>query len=101
MFGGSSASAEDALLQQDRVQPNLVLTDLSLPGMNGLELLNEVQKRSPGLACLMLSAHRSRIYADEARRAGARGYVCKSELERVEEILHNVLHGHLEFYGYE
>ena len=67
--------AEDALAllsaSADAEGPTLVLSDLNMPGMNGLELATELRARRPGLPCLVFSAHRSSAYADKARAAGA------------------------------
>jgi DNA-binding NarL/FixJ family response regulator len=65
-------------------QPDLVLLDLSLPGRSGLEVAAELHRRFPATRVIILTMHADRIYADEAIRAGASGYVLK--LARAEEL---------------
>jgi DNA-binding NarL/FixJ family response regulator len=54
---GSSASAEDAPASLAGTPADLVLVDLSLPHMNGFELVAEVRKRFPNTRCIMVSGH--------------------------------------------
>jgi DNA-binding NarL/FixJ family response regulator len=61
----------------DRFEPDLVLLDISLPGMNGLELARSLKRSHPDLKTMILTMHSDRLYADEAIRAGALGFVVK------------------------
>jgi len=61
----------------ERLRPDLVLLDISLPGRNGLELARELRVTYPELHLMMLTMHAERLYADEALRAGARGFMLK------------------------
>ena len=70
-------------------RPDLVLLDLSLPGRSGLEIAVELRERFPGTRVLIVTMHAERIYADEALRAGASGYVLK--LARAEELRHAIV----------
>ncbi len=91
--GGTAATAEEAL---DRLSENgtrLVLADVSLPAMSGIELVAEVQKRRPSLPFLMFSAHQEVSYVEQALAAGARGYVVKGNPSELEEALRCVLGG--------
>ncbi|MEM0961217.1 MAG: response regulator transcription factor [Bacteroidota bacterium] len=74
---GQAGDAEEALASFDEVAPDLVITDISLPGMNGLELLKNLLARRPDLPILVVSRHDEDLYAERAVRAGARGYVSK------------------------
>ena len=74
---GQAADA-DAALAALRAHPDLVLVDLSLPGMQGLELIQQIRAREPGALVLVVSMHDELIYAQRALRAGARGYLMKS-----------------------
>jgi DNA-binding NarL/FixJ family response regulator len=69
-------------------RPDLVLLDLSLPGRSGLEIAAELHARMPATRVLIVTMHADRIYADEALRAGASGYVLK--LARAEELRHAI-----------
>ncbi|HEU4700672.1 MAG TPA: response regulator transcription factor [Gemmatimonadales bacterium] len=58
--------------------PDLLLLDISLPGVNGLVLLRELRAELPELKVVMLTMHTERVYAEEALAAGAHGYLLKS-----------------------
>lgn len=58
---------------------DLVIADVSLPGMSGLELVKHLAALRPGLPVLVVSRHDEALYAERALRAGARGYVMKLE----------------------
>jgi DNA-binding NarL/FixJ family response regulator len=74
---GEAASAEAALEEIEGAAPDVVLIDVSLPGMSGLELTGVLRERHPQLTCLILSGHRERTYMLKALRLGARGYLLK------------------------
>lgn len=74
---GEAANAQDALAAAERLQPDLALVDVGLPGMNGIELTSTFATRFPALRVLILSMYDSRGYVQSAMRAGARGYVLK------------------------
>ncbi len=74
--------AEDAVLAVsgvDRTEPDLIITDLSLKGTDGLDLLKQIRPKHPSLPVLILSMHDESLYAQRALRAGARGYIMKAE----------------------
>lgn len=74
---GQAGDAEEAMAMFDGVAPDLVITDISLPGVNGLELLKNLLALHPDLPVLVVSRHDEELYAERAVRAGARGYVSK------------------------
>ncbi|MCU0236237.1 MAG: response regulator transcription factor [Acidobacteria bacterium] len=74
---GSASSAPEALNALNGLAPDLLLVDISLSGMNGIDLIKIVKKRSPRLPALILSMHSEDLYAERAIRAGAKGYVMK------------------------
>jgi DNA-binding NarL/FixJ family response regulator len=90
-------SAEDALAalrsENGVHRPSLVIIDLSLPGMNGIDLVHALQRDAPDVLCLMLSGHREQVYVREARAAGARGYVFKDETDVLCEAVRLLLDG--------
>lgn len=70
-------------LQQDN-NIDLLLLDMSMPGCNGVELLQEIKKLKPDLPVLVLSMHPEEVYGTRAIRAGATGYITKdSDLEEL------------------
>src|SRR5690606_17269703 len=76
---GQAADEDETLSMIDKLDPDLVLIDISLPGMSGLELLKHLLAIRPGLLALMVSRHDEALYAERAIRAGAKGYVMKLE----------------------
>jgi len=76
---GTAEDPSTALQAIEKLQPDLVLVDLTLNGRSGLELLKDINLRFPKLKTLVLSMHNETLYAIRALRAGARGYVMKGE----------------------
>ena len=76
-LAGAASSAEEALATMDPASVDLVLVDLSLPRMSGVELVRRLSERTPALPCLIVSGHVEVAYAEQALAAGARGYVLK------------------------
>ena len=74
---GKASSASEALDALNGINPDLLLVDISLTGMNGIELIKIVKKRNGRLPILVLSMHAEALYAERAIRAGAKGYVMK------------------------
>lgn len=74
---GSASSAPEALDALQQAAPGLLLVDISLSGMSGIDLIKIVRKRWPRLPVLVLSMHAEDLYAERAIRAGAKGYVMK------------------------
>jgi len=72
-------NAEQALDAVSESKPDLVLTDISLPGKSGLELIKDLRAMQPDLPVLVISMHDESFYAERVLRAGARGYVMKHE----------------------
>jgi len=72
-----AASGEEALDQVRDHVFDLVILDLNLPGVGGLELLRRILKSNSKLAVLVFSAHTEAIYANRALEAGARGFISK------------------------
>lgn len=87
------ATAEEALEQLSHIKVDIVLVDISLPGMNGIELVGRIRKKYPSLPCIMLSSHRTATFVRMALVQGASGYVTKDKPEDVLEGLEAVLGG--------
>lgn len=94
---GTAESGRDALDQLgqagDRALPTVALVDLSMPGMDGIELIGLLHEAWPALACVVLSAHRAAVYSGRAQEAGARGYVEKGNLGVLVDVLRDVGEG--------
>ncbi|WP_414662925.1 response regulator [Horticoccus sp. 23ND18S-11] len=76
---GVAATAKAALHLVRAKSPHLVLTDLSLAESSGLELVKDLHAQFPQVAVLVFSMHYESLYAERVLRAGARGYIMKSE----------------------
>jgi len=76
---GEASDANEAMEQIARAKPDVVIIDISLPGMNGIELLKHLKVEHPGLPAVVLSMHDEALYAERALRAGALAYVMKKE----------------------
>lgn len=77
-------------------KPHVVILDITLKGSNGLELLKDLRANEIEVPVLVLSMHEESLYAERALRAGARGYITKSEASsRVLAALREVLRGEI------
>jgi DNA-binding NarL/FixJ family response regulator len=86
------AEALDKALQED---VDLVILDVAMPKLTGLQTAAELHRRKPELKLLMLSMYESEQFLFEALRAGASGYVLKSEADRdIVEACRRVMRGH-------
>ena len=80
---GQAESAEDALNEILELKPDAAVIDISLPGMNGIELVKNLLHQLPDLKILIVSRHDEELYAERALRAGAKGYLMKLEAGEV------------------
>lgn len=76
---GEAADGVTALRQVERLKPDVLVLDLMLPGLGGLEVTRQVAQRHPATRVIILSMHADVAYVAEALRAGAVGYVLKEE----------------------
>lgn len=89
---GESDNAEDTLEKVQKQKPDMLLVDLTLKGRSGLELIKDLRRVMPDIEVLVFSMHEEAFYAERVLRAGARGFVMKSEgpgrlLEAIQTIL--------------
>jgi len=75
---GEVGDGGEAVLKSKELQPDLILLDLNLPTLNGIEVIRQVREFSPNSAIILVSETRSAEIAEEIFRRGARGYVVKS-----------------------
>jgi DNA-binding NarL/FixJ family response regulator len=91
---GIAGTVQEAIALVESVRPNLIITDLSLPGRSGLELIKDLGATYPELPILVLSLHDEMLYAERVLRAGGRGYISKSApASLLIEAVHCVLGG--------
>ncbi len=82
---GEASSGEEAVEHVEQLAPNLLLLDLSMKGMGGLETTIELRKRGSTVRILVLTQHAEAVFLRRLLEAGANGYVLKSA--RGEELL--------------
>ena len=75
---GEAASGEEALIAVQPLKPDVVLMDIKLPQMSGLEATRRLRQQAPGSKVLVLSVYDNPEYVQESVRAGAQGYVLKN-----------------------
>src|SRR6266516_5470300 len=91
---GEVADGEEAIEQARSLNPDLILLDLSMPGMNGLEALPKLREAAPDSEVVVLTASGTEDNLLGAIRGGAAGYLLKSEPpERIVEFLRGVARG--------
>jgi DNA-binding NarL/FixJ family response regulator len=94
VVSGMAENVDQALEQIKNSEPDIVVTDLSLTGRPGLELIKDIRTQWPSLPILVLSIHDEELWAERVLRAGAQGYVMKSQAtEKVMEAIRRVLAG--------
>ena len=74
-----ASNGRDAIREARRHEPDLALVDVTMPGLNGVDTAREVLRASPRTRVVVLTMHRDDPYIIEALRAGARGYVLKTQ----------------------
>ena len=90
---GTAPTAEIALALIPDLNPQLTVVDISLPGMNGIELIHLLHQKYPHMRLLALSGHDESIYGAPVMQAGGHGYVMKGKVDEIEEALHQVSRG--------
>jgi DNA-binding NarL/FixJ family response regulator len=74
---GTATNAANAVTLVERTGPYLLVTDLTLPGRNGLDLIKDLVAVQPDLRILVISMHDENLWAERTLKAGAKGYVMK------------------------
>jgi two-component system, NarL family, response regulator NreC len=79
---GEARDGIETLVQVEEIQPQVVLLDLSMPRLGGLNILRELRARAPEARVLVLTMHADEDYVREALRQGAAGYIVKSAADQ-------------------
>jgi len=86
---GEAETGEEALHMAESLRPDVVLLDVSMPGLSGIEVTREMRARFPDMRVLILTVHEDETLLREALRAGAAGYIVKRAVE--EELIAAIL----------
>jgi DNA-binding NarL/FixJ family response regulator len=78
---GEATTGREAVEQSRRLRPDVVVMDLSLPELNGLDATRQILKDAPDTEVLVLTMHHSEELARDVLKAGARGYVLKADAD--------------------
>lgn len=90
---GEATSVAEAIKAIPEADPDLVIVDISLGEVSGLELLEILQKSAPDLPTLVVSGHDESVYGDAVSRLGARGYITKESPHMFIGTIRQVLEG--------
>lgn len=91
---GEAGSADEALEKIPDSEADLVIVDISMEGMSGIELIKSLDAWDIDLPCLVVSMHDETLYAERALHAGAKGYIMKNEIDQtVVEAVRKILNG--------
>ena len=78
---GEAANGRDAVELAEKLQPDLVVMDVTMPELNGIEATRRIAEAAPRARVLALSMHKDAVYVREILRAGARGYLLKDSVD--------------------
>jgi DNA-binding NarL/FixJ family response regulator len=91
---GEAEDGREAIRCVEKLKPDLILTDLSMPRMNGMEAIREIKRQSPKTKILVLTVHRTEEYILATLKAGADGYLLKDSTHtELVTAVRNVLSG--------
>jgi DNA-binding NarL/FixJ family response regulator len=95
---GEAKTGREAVTKTEQLKPDIVILDISMPDLNGMEAAKRIRKESPGTEILMLSMHYSDQLIREIVDGGVRGYILKSDADRDLIIAVETLANHKPFY---
>ena len=79
---GEADNGNDAIRMAQELKPEIIIMDLSMPGLNGIEATRAIRKTQPAMKIVLLTLHESADLVRSAFRAGARGYLLKTDAEQ-------------------
>ena len=94
-----AASGYEAIKKARQLRPDVVVIDVSMPGLNGLETTRQIVKEIPRAAVLILTMHESELLIHELLLAGARGYLLKTDVARDLPVAIESLHKQRPFFS--
>lgn len=78
---GEAANGRDAVALAERSKPDVVIMDIAMPGLNGIDATRQITRRDPDIKVIILSMHADESYILRALGAGAKGYLLKESTE--------------------
>jgi len=91
---GEAGDGIEALQLMERLKPGMVIVDMMMPGLNGLEVIRQIKKKFPTTHAIVLSMQSADAYVHEALKSGADGYVIKeSAPNEMINAVHEVMQG--------
>jgi DNA-binding NarL/FixJ family response regulator len=78
---GEAGNGREAVELAEKLQPDVVVMDVAMPELNGIEATRRLSQSSPRTRVLALSMHKDSVYVREILRAGARGYLLKDSID--------------------
>ncbi|MBV8553486.1 MAG: response regulator transcription factor [Acidobacteriaceae bacterium] len=78
---GEAANGKEAIELAQKLRPDIVVMDVAMPEVNGIEATRRMVQNEPRLKVLVLSMHKEAVYVREILRAGARGYILKDAID--------------------
>lgn len=92
---GQASGGERAIKLAQRLKPDILIMDLPMSGLSGIEVIRQVRERSPQTKVIVWSLHTAEGYVMEAFKAGAKGYLPKdSGLDELATAIREVMGGH-------
>ncbi|HLJ14848.1 MAG TPA: response regulator transcription factor [Bryobacteraceae bacterium] len=79
---GEAGNGRETLDMAEKLKPDLVVMDVAMPELNGIEATRRLAESSPRTRVLALSMHKDSVYVREILRAGARGYLLKDSIDK-------------------
>ena len=81
-FCGEADNGNDAVRLADELKPEVIIMDVSMPGLNGIEATRAIRETLPDVKIILLTLHQSSELLRRAFRAGATGYLLKTDAEQ-------------------
>ncbi len=95
---GEASTGDEAVVKAKSLNPDIVILDISMPGLNGLEAAGQIRNSSSKTEILILSVHHSEQLIQEVVKVGIRAYVLKSDAEHDLELAVTALAKHKPFF---
>ena len=96
---GEAADGREAVQRAGELTPNVVVLDIAMPNLNGIEAARQITAAAPDTAVVMLSMHSDETYVLRALKVGARGYVLKDAPEGELIACIRAVHGHKAYFS--